>query len=97
VEKALARGLREQVQPRDFCILGVAWGDGSGSGRGGNFELVYSGKGFLPRMGAWMGDWNGTVHSFTSNWREFRTVVDTLKREEVVLNKLRGRMVFYFT
>jgi hypothetical protein len=41
--------------------------------------------------------WNGTVHSFTSNWRELRTVVETLKREEVVFNKLRGRMVFYFT
>jgi hypothetical protein len=29
--------------------------------------------------------------------RELRTVVDTLKREEVIFNKLRGRMVFYFT
>jgi hypothetical protein len=45
-------------------------------------------------MEAWMGAWNGTVHSLTSNWRELRTVVDTLKREEVVFNKLRGRMVF---
>jgi hypothetical protein len=44
-----------------------------------------------------MGAWNGTVHSFTSNWREIRTVVETLKREEVVFNKLRGRTVFYFT
>jgi hypothetical protein len=48
-------------------------------------------------MEAWMGTWNGTVHSFTSNWRELRTVVETLKREEVVFNKLRGIMVFYFT
>jgi hypothetical protein len=48
-------------------------------------------------MKAWMGAWNGTVQSFTSNWRELRTVVETLKREEVVINKLRGRMVFYFT
>jgi hypothetical protein len=30
-------------------------------------------------------------------WRELRTVVETLKREEVMFNKLRGRMVFYFT
>jgi hypothetical protein len=28
-EQALTIGLREQVQPRDFCTLGVAWGDGS--------------------------------------------------------------------
>jgi hypothetical protein len=44
-----------------------------------------------------MGAWNGTIHSFTSNWRELITVVDTLKIEEVVFNKLRGRLVFYFT
>jgi hypothetical protein len=96
-EQALMRGLREQVQPRDLCNLGVAWGDGSGSGSGGTFEWVYLGNGALPNMEAWMGAWNGTVHSFTFNWRELRTVVETLKREEVVFNKLRGRIVFYFT
>jgi hypothetical protein len=48
-------------------------------------------------MEAWMGAWNGAVHSFTSNWGELRTVVETLKREEVVLNKLGGWIVFYFT
>jgi hypothetical protein len=37
-EQALASGLREQVHHRDFCTLGVAWGDGSGSGSGGTFE-----------------------------------------------------------
>jgi hypothetical protein len=39
-------------------------------------------------MEDWMGSWNGTVHSFTSNWRELRTVVETLKREEVIFNKV---------
>jgi hypothetical protein len=34
-EKALNSGLREQVQPIDFCTLRVAWGDGSGSVSGG--------------------------------------------------------------
>jgi hypothetical protein len=96
-EQALASGLREKIQPGDFCTLWVAWGDGSGSGSGGTFEWVDSGKGSLPRMEAWMGAWNGTVHSFTSNLRELRTVVETLKIEEVVFNKLRGRMFFYFT
>jgi hypothetical protein len=52
-EQDLASGLREQVQPRDVCTLGVAWGDGSGSG--GTFEWVDSGKGSLPKMEAWMG------------------------------------------
>jgi hypothetical protein len=97
-EQASAGGLREQVQPRDFCTLGVSWGDGSGSGGGGNFEWVESGKGVLPpSIESWMGAWNGTVHSFNYNWKELRTVVETLKREEVVFNKIRGRMVFYFT
>jgi hypothetical protein len=89
------RGLREQVQPRGFYNLGVAWGLGSGSG--GTFEWVDSVNGSLSKMEAWMGAWDGTVHSFTSNWRELRTVVETLMREEVVFNKLRGKMVFYFT
>jgi hypothetical protein len=57
---------------------------------------VDSGKGSLPNMEASMGAWNGTVRSFTSSWRELRTVVETFKREEVVFKKLRGRMIFYF-
>jgi hypothetical protein len=91
-EQALNSGLREQFQPRDFCTLGVAWGDGSGSG--GTFEWVESGKGVLPKIEAWMGAWNGAIESFTFNCRDLRTVVDT---KEVIFNKLRGRMAFYFT
>jgi hypothetical protein len=58
---------------------------------------VDSEKGVLPKMEASMGAWNGSIRSFTSNWRELRTVVETLKREEMIFNKLRGIMVFYFT
>jgi hypothetical protein len=94
-EQALSSGLREQVQPRYFCTLEVAWGGGSGSG--GTFEWGDPGNGALTKMEAWMGAWNGTVYSFTSNWRELRTVVETPTREEVVINKLIGGMVFYFT
>jgi hypothetical protein len=36
-EQALTSSLREHVNPRDFCTLGVAWGDGSGSGSDGTF------------------------------------------------------------
>jgi hypothetical protein len=77
--------------------LTVAWVDGSGSGTGGTFEWVESWNESLPKMEAWMRAWNVTVHSFNSNWRELRTVVETLKKEEMVFNKLRGRMFFYFT
>jgi hypothetical protein len=48
-------------------------------------------------MESWMWAWNGSIHSLTSNWRELITVVETLIREEVGFNKLRCRMVFYFT
>jgi hypothetical protein len=37
------------------------------------------------------------VYSFNYNWRELRNVAGTFKREEVIFNKLRGRIVFYFT
>jgi hypothetical protein len=94
--KSLNSGVREEVQPRDFCILGVAWGDGSGSGSGGTFEWVESRTVALPEMESWMGAWNGNMRSFASNWRELGSVVENLKREEVVFNKLRGRMVFDF-
>jgi hypothetical protein len=47
-------------------------------------------------MEAWMGACNISIHSFTSHLRELRTLVETLKQEEVVFNKIRGRMVFYF-
>jgi hypothetical protein len=53
------------------------------------------GNGALPKMEAWMEAWNGTVNSFTSNWRELRNLVETLRIEEVVSNKLGGRMIFY--
>jgi hypothetical protein len=65
-EQALNSGLREQVQPRYFCTLGVAWGDGIGSGSGSTFEWVESGKGVLPKMEAWIGDW--TEVSGTCTW-----------------------------
>jgi hypothetical protein len=41
-EQALDSGLIEEVQPRDFCTLGVAWSDGSGSRSGSTFEWVDS-------------------------------------------------------
>jgi hypothetical protein len=72
-EQDLDNGLREQVQHRDLCTLGFAWGDGSRSGNGGTFEWVDLGKGSLPRMEALKGACNDTVHSFISNWIMLRT------------------------
>jgi hypothetical protein len=44
-----------------------------------------------------MGTWRSHVHSFTSNWRELRTLVHTLEREVGGNGRLRGSTLFYFT
>jgi hypothetical protein len=92
-EQYLNRGLREQFQPRDFCTLGFAWGDGSVSGSGGTFEWVDSGKGFIPNMEVWMGASNGAQFHLQLE----RAPNSSRDTQTVIFNNLRGRMVFYFT
>jgi hypothetical protein len=97
-EKGFKSCLREKNPPRDLCTLRVA---GEMGVTVATVELLNgwtdSRTRALPGMEAWMGAWNRTVHSFTSNWRELMTVVHTLKREELICKKLRGKIVFYFT
>lgn len=45
---------------------------------------------------AWMGVWEPQVFHFTSNWKELRTLLHTLEREEDS-DRLRGCTVLYFT
>jgi hypothetical protein len=71
------------------------WGDGSGTGAGGTMDIVGPGGKSSP-MRAWMGTWAPEVHSFSSNWRELRTLYQTLARERAT-GTLRGSTVFYFT
>ena len=40
--KALSCGLSKQTRPQDVATLGVTWGDGSGTGAGGTFNLASS-------------------------------------------------------
>jgi hypothetical protein len=102
-EQALASGLREQVQTRYFCNLGVAWGYGvMGVEVEMEVEVVVLLNGWnqersLPKDGILDGflEWN--CSQLPSNQRELRTVVEILKREEVVYNKNRGMMVVYLT
>jgi hypothetical protein len=54
------------------------------------------------RSQRWKPGWGLGMELFTASLptgesSEIRTVVETLKRKEVVFNKLRGRMIFYFT
>jgi hypothetical protein len=77
--------------------LGVAYGDGSGSGTGGTVQILGR-DGECPTMEAWMGTWRAQVHSFSSNWKELRTLVHMMERE---LDQGKGRLwnatLFYFT
>jgi hypothetical protein len=76
--------------------LGVSFGDGSGSGLGGTVQILDQ-DGECPTMEAWMGTWRPCVHSFSSNWKELRTLVHTLEREIGGNGRLEGATLFYFT
>jgi hypothetical protein len=76
--------------------LGLSFGDGSGSGTGGTIQVVGR-DGACPPLEAWMGTWRSHTHSFTSNWRELRTLVLTLEREIGGRGRLIDSTLFYFT
>jgi hypothetical protein len=76
--------------------LGLSYGDGSGSGTGGTVQVVGR-EGACPPLETWMGTWCSHVHSFSSNWRELRTLVFTLEREVGGCGRLIYSTLFYFT
>jgi hypothetical protein len=74
--------------------LVTTWGDGSGTGAGGTLE-IRDGTGPKPML-TWMGTWSPSIQSFSSNWRELRTLYQTLlqQRDNPALC---DSTVFYFT
>ena len=72
--------------------VAVTWGDGSGTGGGGTLELEAT----KPLLEFWMGTWSPHVASFSSNWKELRTLLEMLKREQNQ-SRLRHGLMFYFT
>ena len=72
--------------------VAVTWGDGSGTGGGGTMELEAK----VPMLEFWMGTWSPQVASFSSNWKELRTLLQVLKREQTH-NRVRHGILFYFT
>lgn len=70
----------------------VTWGDGSGTGGGGTLEIEDNG----PNLEFWMGTWSPHVGSFSSNWKELRTLLEMLRREQGK-KRLRHGILFYFT
>jgi hypothetical protein len=95
-EAALKLDMEVQAHSPQQGSLGISYGDGSGSGTGGTVQVLGQ-DGACPSMEAWMGTWRSHVHSFTSNWRELRTLVHTLEREVGGNGRLRGSTLFYFT
>jgi hypothetical protein len=71
------------------------WGDGSGTGAGGTLEIHQPDEPVAP-MRIWMGTWAPEIHHFSSNWRELRTLYQTLWRERGG-KRLYRTTVFYFT
>jgi hypothetical protein len=95
-ESALRSPRPVQAHSTQQGALGVSFGDGSGSGAGGTVQVL--GKdGRCPHMEAWMGTWRPHVHSFSSNWKELRTLVHTLERELGSNGRLHQATMFYFT
>lgn len=76
----------------------LKWGDGSGTGTGGTTEFYELTETQLasPGMELWMGVWGARAKPRTSNWKEARTVLESLLQERDT-DRLRGRMVFYMT
>ena len=60
----------------------MSWGDGSGTGTGRtiNFLTIKDEEEHI-KLDVWMGTWNGTVVQSTSNWKEMRTLLQTLRNE----------------
>ena len=85
-----------RAQSRNGLVL--KWGDGSGTGTGGTTELVpltQDGEG-ASNLELWMGVWTAKSRPNSSNWKEARTVLESLLQERSK-GRLEGCVVFYFT
>ena len=96
---ALSCGLSKKIRPQDVATLGVTWGDGSGTGAGGTFNLASSHiVNDVTTLHIWQGVWSPQVSSFSSNWKELMTLKQTLENEKSNGgNRVRGRRLLYWT
>ena len=96
---ALSGGMHRQSQPTDVATMGVTWGDGSGTGAGGTFNLtsphIIS---TAINLDVWKGVWSPHVAIFSSNWKEMRTLLQTLQNEKSNGGvRVKNRCLLYFT
>jgi hypothetical protein len=69
-----------------------SWGDGSGTGTGGTLGLPDQ------PLRMWMGQWSPVVYSYSSNWKELKTLLLTLRHLKATDRAaVYGTTVFYFT
>jgi len=97
-DQLLPARLGYRIQPRDISALCALWGDGSGDGTGGTKEILSltspGGTGITPFMGVWSPE----VHSFSSNWKELKTILVSLQRSaQDDPSSVRNRLIIYFT
>ena len=78
--------------------LVLKWGDGSGTGTGGTTEFypIDPNQPFSPNIELWMGVWQPHCKVTSSNWKELRTVLQSLQ-QEVGKGRVQNTTVFYFT
>jgi len=86
------------ARPSRSATLVAHFGDGSGTGTGGTTQTVGGPYHDPAPLDMWMGRWSDAVHSFSSNWRELKTLELTLRRElERGDHRARDTTLFYFT
>ena len=92
-------GLHQVSQPTDVATLGIFWGDGSGTGAGGTFNLATKqNKSDVVNLEVWRGVWSLPVLSFSSNWKELYTLSTTLENEKNNgLGRVMNRRLLYLT
>ena len=90
--RILADDRGRQARSDRSSTLVPTWGDGSGTGTGGTILLPDA------PLHLWMGQWTPTVHSFSSNWKELKTLLLTLQQVSAnAPGQVEGTTMFYFT
>ena len=95
----LASASGRAARPARTATLVAHFGDGSGTGTGGTSQTVGgTAAANLHPLEMWMGRWDHKVHSFSSNWRELKTLELTLRLELARTDdRARDTTLFYFT
>jgi hypothetical protein len=92
----LSEGGGRYARATQSATLVPTWGDGSGTGTGGTYQLPNRFVEERP-LKMWKGKWSPIVYKFSSSWKELQTLNLTLQRlEEDDPDAIKGTTVFYF-